>query len=251
MQFILRLIFAAGFLFLLTCCQKKDEGLSSQETKTQKAIQLTEKGLYSEALEILQEEQSINPSERVQTLIASTYAARAGVKVENYWGFVVGYESLFGTKKSKPGAFDGLPPEVLTALKDLKGQLELLQAIQGRIELIPYVTEVQRDDVLLAQEALQGTTSAGARLYRAILAIIVLRSTIPEGAKVFDQLSKDAKICAQNFSLASDWFTFNYEMLEGLLSDLEVAFPSQKTEIIKIKGQIKSNPLTVGQVCRK
>ncbi len=253
MKFIFKIYLIAACLLFLGSCQKKEESISDQESQTQKAIQLTEQGRFEEALSILHRESEKNPSERLQVLKASVYAARAGIKVENYWGFVVGYESLLGPAETPTqDALGDLPEVARGPLKGLKNELAILKMVSRRIEKIPTVTDAQRADLLLAQEALQETQSAGARLYRGVLGIIILKASILEASTVIAESAEAIKTpCAKNWDLGIQWLRFNYEILHGILQDLQVAFPSQKSAIAQIQSQIQMKDISLERVCPK
>lgn len=253
LKFFFKTALIAACVLLLGSCQKKEESISDQESQTQKAIQLTEHGRYDEALFILNRESEKNPSERMQILKASVYASRAGIKVEKFWGFVVGYESLLGPNEaSQKDPLSDFPEAVKEPLKGLKNEIALLQKISQRIEQIPAVSGAQREDLLLAQETLQETTSPGARLYRGVLGIIVLKASILEASSVIAASAEAVKTpCAKNWDMGIKWLRFNYEILNGILQDLQIAFPSQKTAIDNIQNQIRLDDISVGRVCPK
>lgn len=264
-----RLILSLGLFLFLTSCQKKDESISDQESQTQKAMQLLEKDQFEEAIVILKSEQAKVPTDRVRTLLASAYAARAGIKVESYWGTVIGYESLISNSDMKDSGklkeeisimLPGLPEEAKKALKNIEPDLITFQKIRRRIESIPSVNVLQRTDLLLALETLQEVASPGARLYRAILGIIVLKSSLDESDRVIrGAVSAERSICAEQIQLGIRWLSFNYQILQGTLFDISQAFPSQKNEIENIKRNIglvdadlpQKTQLVMGLLCSK
>ncbi len=243
------------FILILTTilsvsCQEKKDNFATQESVTQHAISLMEDGKNSEAIQILKNENEKRPSERVQMLLASAYAGRAGIKVENYWGMIIGHESLIKTPQELEGKNDdlnleellgSLSPEIKKSLKGLDTNLYNLQRIQRRITQIPVVKEDQASDLALGIDVLKDTHSEGARLYRAILEVIVIRSSIDQGVQLISRASSGkSSLCTEDFGLAIQWIQYTYALLQDTLSDINVAFPSQKKPVEDIQNQLRS-----------
>lgn len=201
----------------------------------------------SEAIELLEKEKIQRPAERTQILLASAYANRAGIKVDKFWGFLVGFDNLLKSSKFFAGTdlgadtkevLEDLPVEIRTAMKGINVNLRDLQKIRTRLEQIPIVNEDQQKDVLLAIDSLETTKTSGARLYRAILELIMLRTAAENGYQLFVEISKKPKLdCNENITQALNWIEYTNNIFQNLLADVLVAFPTQEKEIARMQVQ--------------
>lgn len=233
---------------LLASCAKSEKD-SRPEDQTSQATTHMERGEYTEAISILVNLQTSHPEDaKISLHLASAYAGRAGLRVENYWGFTVGYKGLF-RKAPEPQAgplidlkgFESqAPKELRDAVTHLNGNLKEFYKIRRRLEQIPYVNADKRQDLYRALDAIKGHPTAGGRLYRSVLGLVVTRSTIEDTASVFNSWSKrNYPLCDAEFRLLVDWIAFSAGVLEELADDLSVAFPKDRAEFKRAEGELK------------
>ncbi len=206
-----------------------------------------DKGQNDEAIALLKLEFSNRPSERTQILLASAYANRAGIKVESYWGFLIGYDSLLkGSKIFAENNDDNdadeiiaqLPSEVRSSMQELNSTLRELLKLRKRLKQIPLISENQKADIQTAINTLADTQSHGARLYRSILELILLRTTIENGYLFLSDFSKKPKIdCTKKMSQALSWIQVSTVLFQNFLSDFLLAFPTEEAEIKRLQSQ--------------
>jgi hypothetical protein len=187
-------------------------------------------------------------------VLASAYAARAGVKVQSYWGFVIGYEALLpeATKKTSDLAqeqfFHAETVQALSKVIDPKLVEQIntgfvqLNAIMSRIEKIPYIDHDKRVDIQAAVKELSSVKTEGASLYKAILEIVLLRSAVGDiRDRVTHMTSKNISICQDDGQELMTWIQYSYKLLENLLADAGDAYPSRKPDIEKVSTVLNAN----------
>lgn len=226
---------AALLVLFLGSCQKETPEDRS-ESRVDRALRLMDRGEHDEAILILEKEAA---GERVHQLLASAYAARAGVRVQDYWGFVVGYRSLL--KEEKPLTLPGLDLKILpegTArearelLERINSSLAEFARVRQRAEQIPYVKREARPDLHRAVQVLTGLQSRGARLYRAILELILIRSAVDDmGVVIRAWEKKSFDFCSEPFAITVEWMVYSSSLLIEALEDLSVAYPSQAPQL--------------------
>ncbi len=233
-------------------CQKQEGDLSKQEDVQDKATTLIERGQNDEAIRLMIEELKKNPvSDRSRQILASAYANRAGIRVENYYGFAVTYNSLikgpedFSKKNSAEEnvdiseIFPALPDQAKNALRQLAPNLAIIQKIRGRLIQVPLVNAEQSKDLLLAVEVLRPTTSPGAHVYRAILDLIVLRSHFDRNIQLIG-LAASEDGCQRNLDIAMRSLQSSFGLLQQFLDDLAQAYPSSAANLLGTQQQLES-----------
>ena len=244
---------------LCTSCTRSDDA-SSEDKQVSNATEAIDKGDFDRAINDLtllqarttpvglanasQHETSAPASgstTRIAMVLASAHAAKAGVRVENFWGFVVGYAKLFrpkdvsdtgltevelrdlASKKSAPA---------LQFLANLTLNLNQLTLILSRMREIPYLSFESRQELVKAIAALDSVSTEGAHLYRAILEIILLRSNLEDSGLVLNNWSSEHyQFCSGNFIELTGWLVDASDLISAVLTDLVYAFPSKKTEL--------------------
>ena len=242
------LLFILSSLLILSSCQKKDDR-ASDDTQFRKANAYIDKGDYDSAISILSAMKTDSSEPKVSIALASAYAGRAGVKVEKYWNFVVGYQPLMNRKPDpdEPPAIDisslpgPLPKEALQLVKNLNQNIQEFNRIQKKAALIPYVAYAQRPDLVKAIEALTDVETQGAHLYRAILELVLLKSAIEDAARLANHWAKNKfDLCSPDISKTSEWVTYSLHISDQILSDLRGAFPSRTEDFTKMQANVRS-----------
>lgn len=207
------------------------------------------KGQNDEAITLLKKELTDRPAERIMILLASAYANRASVRVDSYWGFLIGYDNLLKNSKffadseeqiDLKDVLNAMPSEVRKSVQDLNLNLRNLYQIRKRLDQIPLVNETQQKDLLLAIETLEDAKTQGGRLYRGILELILLRTAAETSYQILMDVAKNPKLdCRENLGQAVDWIRYTNKLFQNLLEDVILAFPSQSKEVESLQSQSK------------
>lgn len=254
-------IFLLCVLQISLSCSKKSD-LSEADQKLAKATRLVDQRDYDGAIELCQSVLNAESNERATRILASAFSGKAGIHVEDYWGFVIGYEGLVGPDQKAIDIPLGGLRLFAASSKDLEGQakslkilLDQIVAIQKRIEKIPYLESSKRVHLHQAIEALTKSSTRGGRLYRAILSIILVRSGLEDSQKFLTELSiRQNKLCSQT-SLADDssilLMSMNLVNSLGLfiesLKDLSAAFPDGLKDLRSYMPELGIAEMTLRQ----
>jgi|GEM_PF-4229906 len=232
-------IFLIGVLQFGMSCSKKSD-LSAVDQKLAQATRLVDQRDYDGAIELCQTVLKAEKNERATRILASAFSGKAGIHVEDYWGFVIGYEGLVGPDQKAFNIplggfrlFAASSKNLENQAQSLKILLDQLVAIQKRIEKIPYLESSKRVYLNQALDALSESSTRGGRLYRAILAIILVRSGLEDSQKFLGELSVQQNTICIQASAADDskilLLSMNLVNSLGLfinsLKDLSLAFP--------------------------
>ncbi|MBS1971008.1 MAG: hypothetical protein JSU04_11910 [Bdellovibrionales bacterium] len=215
--------------------------------------QLIDKGDYDGAIRELQKLALEDQRPSVKVALASAYAARGGIRVENYWGFVIGFdaplvppdsiptnatiESLQKIAKQAKGDID---PRDLNALGGIVNALSVWERYKDRVDAIPVVTGAALADVQIAAETLKTVQTPGGRLYRAILNLILFKSYITASQGLWDQFNAAIAellaghievLCKFDFEKILNWLNpITYHLTETL-DDLIIAYPDERKDL--------------------
>ena len=215
----------------------------------QTATQLIDQGRYDEAIQILENDRAPQDDSKVTTALASAYAARAGVKVEDFWGFVIGYDRLLfaspASNDTVPMSIDvkslpaGLSRSTVDFLKNLNVNLSQVNSIIARIKQIPYVPAERRGDLNHAIGVLSRTTQPGARLYRSVLSVIVLQSEFKDLSPSLTEWAKsNYSLCDETLASFADLLVDVRDHLFWMTDDLAYAYPTKADQFHQLQTQI-------------
>jgi len=208
-------------LLMILGCQNKNPDV--HKDPLDENYRLIDRGDYSQAISRLSDLSQQDQRPQVRVALASAYAARAGIKVEQYWGFVIGFkapllktdniqvnatiDSLQKIAKKAKGQMD---EHDMQALSGLIRALATWDRYQERIDAIPVVTGDSLTDLDRAVEVLANVQTPGGRLYRAILNLILFKSYVVASKDYwssFDQVVKRVisgdiqNLCQYNFNV--------------------------------------------------
>lgn len=217
------------------------------DTRLNQAARAIDEGRFDDAITIASDVVASSPKEeRAKLVLASAYAGRAGIRVENFWGFLIGFDGFVdegGTKLS----VDVLGLRKYPMPANTKGQmlsqfreiLAVLMALQKRIFKIPYLELASREDLRLGIEALKDSNSQGARLYRAILLMVLIRSGIEDTQNEMKGLENDPDpLCNSQAGKSVEWFTYTIAHLLDMVLDLTLAFPTGLKDVVAVKDEV-------------
>lgn len=261
------LLFSLSLLLVSSCGPRKDKAVEREPLE--QAYRKLDQGNVDVAIADLEELRKTDSRPEVLEALASGYALRAGLKVENYWGFLVGFRApLLNVEKIENsgtmarwrrlwGQFDGHiewpQPKGFAAWAEMLASAELWRE---RIESLPEITESGELDLLRALELLKDHPKPGARLYRALLALIVVKHRVVLGMTGWGlveervtQLAIEAKpaelsalVCGLNLPSFQAWARDLLLVFQGATEDLVVSFPSQEKDF---KGAFEKSELLV------
>lgn len=240
------------FLFFLPACQKKQKTQSIRNT-TEKATVLIDKGDYSSAIELLESEMN-SPAftsdnrEELSLVLASAYAARAGIKIENYWDYLIGFDTFVKTIESANSNFDMIPesmvPENLDLetkekIKQINANIKNIKAIEQKAAKIPLISESGSSDILRARYFLKSTVKPSSKLYRSMLTAVQLKHHLSQKTQfLIKTLNNESDWCAIHISELSSWIDEALSLIDDGLEDLAVAIPSEKENYKRMQTDI-------------
>jgi len=189
--------------------------------------------------------------------LASAYAARAGIMVNNYWGFAIGFKKKSNLETSnldhtltsllKIDELQFLGDEERLKLQSIVSSLSQLKYLVERFDNLPLINALGKKDIELAIDVLEDLPSKGARVYRAILGAVLVKYTVlteteswkielnlnetslNQSPKVF--AGNNARRCFPSFSRLINSIESIFQVLIPLRSDLSYAFPSDGNKI--------------------
>lgn len=223
-------------LFLSSCIKASSPPPS--ETHISRATHYIDQGDYDTAIEILEKGLPYDNNSEMRLVLASAYAGRGGVKVENYWDYLIGFDA-FAKEKSADAHTDIIPmnliPEALdekykTALIQFNKDFAKLQQLEKKADKIPAIAAENRPDLLRARSLLLQVNTPSARLYRSILTVVVVKSELPEGNALLESWSKEKyDLCFPIANKVSVWFSNILYLIDEGLEDLSYAYPNDKS----------------------
>ncbi|WP_413612466.1 hypothetical protein [Bdellovibrio sp. HCB-110] len=192
-----------------------------------KGFSMMDQGHYDEAISYFAELAASDPHYHVKMALASAYAGRAGVKIEQIYSFVVVKNISSNYLRLTGLAIDKQTSELMNTLARYSEQWNR----------IPDATTNARRDLQSALKALEGTKEPGARLYSATLRVVLLKSSVVEGVKSW-KIKTTQKVCTDDLRPYFDW---GLRIVEGLLflaEDLRGAFPEREQEYQDIHSRL-------------
>ncbi|MBK9321883.1 MAG: hypothetical protein IPM97_02805 [Bdellovibrionaceae bacterium] len=246
--------------FIFTCgCQKNEA--NNRRDPIDDGYVLIDRGSYSEAIQNLTNLSQVDKRPQVLVALGSAYAARGGIKIEQYWGFIISFkapvvkeespttgsitESLFKVSKQKG-------PKVEKKIKALGGLAKtssVWDQYKDRIQTIPSVKGEQLKDMQRAVDVLANVKTPGGRLYRALLNLIIFKSYVDESQDFwtdFNDVIGDvvngeiAVLCDFDFDEILKWLGPISHHLTETLTDLTIAFPEKEVDLIIGKNLVQA-----------
>jgi hypothetical protein len=233
--------------FSLLGCQGQKNEQTDPVTAAHKQI---DKGDYTGAINTLEDVHKSDPRPQVKMSLASAYAARAGVKLEQLWTFVeilkappitiqviLKHPVYEQTRKFILENALRMPESFKNDLKTVGKTMAAFDLYRARVEMLPYVSEAGRSDLERAVQILASSPTKGSKLYRAVLNLIVLRSDLKDGFNVWELGTKD--ICAIKLVSFPPWLSQQFNRLAEISRDLKIAYPSKANEFISFEAEVE------------
>ena len=252
--------------FLLNSCNFKTQNSPATELTIEEKISTANmqinKSNYTGAVATLREAKKIDPKNpKISIMLASSFAGIANILVADYWGFVVGYEPLIDGLKKNEGSlqsFGFFDFSILPSLDEASG-IEFWKNIRkflGQVDFtlaflqkIPPVNSEQYYYLSLATKELEDVFTPGGRLYRAILNLILLRSSFDEMSKHLPlfvaSTKKGSKFCGTEFSFFFNRILKCLDLLPEVMVDLTIAYPKNTNSIQETRNLLVKNKLEI------
>lgn len=216
------------FVSVVSCSSKED--IETRENRMHRGFKMIDEKKYDDAISYFTDLAAKDDHYQIKLALASSYAARAGVKIENIYGFVVAKHS----------------PTVDLQLSDLpldqqvNNTIDNLQKIATQWEHVPSVSLNATADLQTALRVLAQNTEPGVRLYAATLRVVVLKSNINEGVKNWNRTRKNKQhICTKDLRPYWEWILKIINGLKVLTVDLEYSFPQRSEDILQMRAEIE------------
>lgn len=256
---VLRL-FLGGVLVLgvlSSCAPARDPSIDKEPLE--KAHRSIDRGDYDSAISYLEDLSRRDGRPEVRQTLAAAYAGRAGLHVEKYWGFLVGFQapllrpedlqstsSFSQLRKLFTGVETKSLPEKAPPVAHLGQSMATFELWRQRMDTLPSLDPQQLADLERAVAVLEGSPKAGARLYRALLGLTLLKTEVATGFTGWAQVQQHLmqldwshpqseenrrKLCAMDLSSFRIWLGQTLRKLAVVANDVSAAFPSKKVEI--------------------
>ncbi|QLY26463.1 hypothetical protein [Bdellovibrio sp. KM01] len=230
---------------LASCSSEKPE---TREQKMNRGFEYLDQQNYDQAIAYFQKLLKEDGHPQVRMALASAYAARAGIRIENIYNFVV--------VKHRPVM--RIQIENLNFSEQTNEVIHNLEKFLAQWEQVPDVNSQGRTDLEKAVGILAETDNGGARLYSAILRVVVLKANVGEGIVSWNLQTQSTgqKLCVQDIRPWWSWCEKVINSLDSLGNDLEKAFPKKgeelkqyRAQLSQAKVQMKNVTIPVGEQC--
>jgi hypothetical protein len=245
-------IYLVCSIFCLTSCYTYVRNEPGQ-SRVDRAMHMMDEGRFDEAIEELKIVHEQIPSERNSQLLASAYAGRAGLRVEDYWDFVVGFKPWRDLDVSEEMPLSKLELQKISEklsesdrerFLKLQEDFKELARLRKRVDTIPLFAKEKSGDLTEAIRLLESTETRGARLYRAVLGLVLLKSSFEDGAGLSTQWESDGfELCTKTFPALIEWIGTSFANLQEILADIGKAYPHEQSEIVRWQEQLKVRDL--------
>lgn len=240
-------------LTMISACHKVSDKTPAED-HIAKATTYIDQGDYSSAIELLEDTMKHEDTYEVRLVLASAYAGRAGVKVENYWDYLIGFDAF--AKDKGPEVFPDLVPadmipeklddKAKAHLKTLNENFKDLQRLEKKADKVPIIATTDRPDLKRARDLLERTSSASSKLYRSLITVVLVKSEIQDGKALVTAWS-DAKFdpCFPVAIGLSSWLSKVLDLVSEGLNDLGKAYPDDNDNYQAMRSDVdKGNVYT-------
>lgn len=231
-------------MFFLTACQNQG-GFGSADDSLDEGYKYIDQGDYDQAISKLEILAQKDPRPAVKVALASAYAARGGIRVENYWGFAIGFENPLVTEppistSARLVGVRGLNAREVQALGGIIHTMAVWERYKERVDAIPVVEGKALWDLKAAVRVLRAVETPGGRLYRAILNLILFKSYLSASQGLWDEFNKIIAdlvsgnievLCRFEFENILEWLEPITLHLSEAIEDLMWAYPQDRAEL--------------------
>lgn len=199
----------------------------TRESRLSAGHKLIDQGRYDEAIGYFKEFLQEDSHPHVKMALASAYAGRAGIRIEKIYTFVV--LRNFQTEIA--------PLEGLSLDHQTQSLVRSLSKYSQHWKKVPLLSEEGRHDISAAVAVLDHEANSGARLYSAVLRVVLLKSVVEQGLQSWSRVHKHS-LCSDQLQPYFQWMIDLTDTLILVLQDLQRAFPDQKSEYAKYESDL-------------
>lgn len=251
---------ALGLIILVSFGCNRNNSSESNDSQVEEAYQLIDDGQYTQAIDLFRALMQTNDTPTIRIGLASAYAARAGILVQNYWDLILplikrptdnNNEQKAKIEKLKADwklIILKLPKEAQDTLTANENNVfkayENIENIKARFEKIPLLANMdQVADIATARAIIIDVTSPGAHLYRALLSLILIRFEVNSSINHFnlsmELLKNHEKNCSQELNFWVTHLSSISSLISDLIIDLKIAYPTKSNEIEPFEKEFK------------
>lgn len=237
-------------LSILSCQQNPSDSQESENAVISKAHRMMDESNFDGAVRYLDSKSAQwSSSERFLITWASAYALRAGLRVENYWDLVVGFDAFAPQRAPLPAEApligqDKIPKElgeeekkILTRLNDTWKDF---RELQRQADKIPLLSKSSTGDLSRARDILSSTQSRGSRLYRALVIVTYLKADLVQADEWFQSAqSKSNPLCSAELQYLSFWLNDSLYWVHEGLGDMSRAYPENESQYQRIRDDLQ------------
>lgn len=259
--FLVIFLYVVAAILAFSGCQ--NNSVTKQMDRNREfGYQLISSGQFDDAIAFFKGLVASDPSPENFMALSSAYVGRARVETGDYWNFIMSFraepeediraesELARRIEEIRISFQDSLTPKQLKQLEDAQNAVFAAEKFGRRFLSIRVIEPAQLADLESAIDVLKLSKYQGARLYSAILKIIIMRTTVETGIRSWERWveeilpieiaknghsnSKRSKAinCIINLRSIIDWGKKLIYETKSIGSDLAIAFPSQEPQII-------------------
>jgi len=252
---------ALGLIILVSFGCNRNNSIESNDSQVEEAYQLIDDGQYTQAIDLFRSLMQTDDTPTIRIGLASAYAARAGILVQNYWDLILPLikkptDSGNNEQKAKIEKLKvdwkliilKLPQEAQDTLNANEDNVfkayENIENIKARFEKIPLLTNLEQvADIATARAIIIDVSSPGAHLYRALLSLILIRFEVNSSINHFNLSMESLKSLVNNCSQELNFWVTHLGSISSLISDLiidlKIAYPTKSSEIEPFEREFK------------
>ncbi len=242
-------VFFLSLCLFASGCQQANSPVNAQKNLQDRATTLIEQDHNDEAIAIMQADLDVHPdSDTDRQILASAYANRSGIQIQDYYGFTISYNSLISQANDVSSSEEstdlatilpGLTAAQKQLLQPLLQDLDLILKMSNRIAQIPSVSESQVNDLTTAALVLEPANSPGAHLYRVILEVILLKFDFTQTAQSVTAVIAGTD-CQNRVSTLSQQLQASLQLVDQVLYDFSLAFPSNAASVLEFQNKVSA-----------
>lgn len=257
-------------LLFVGACQRASEQKSFAKD-VEWGYQLIDDHHYSEAIDLFWRIIHQEDSDTARLGLASAYAARAGIRIEQYWSLLKPnlqstsphqtVLSAEGVDEKYQKVLNTLPPAIQLAIQskgpELQKSYETFLSLQRRFLQIPLLKSPEAaQDIYIAKKLLNPKASRGAALYRSLFSLVLFRYESESLFVSFKDLSekndskKEKALCKGGLSQWVGRWEKPIRLMDDFIADLKAASSTNVKDIESFESEFnnaKAQILTSGQ----
>jgi hypothetical protein len=247
---VFSVLLGSFLLSSLSCQQNPSDSQESESAVISKAHRMMDESNFDGAVQLLDSQaHRWSSSERFLITWASAYALRAGLRVENYWDLVVGFDAFAPQRASSLAeapliSQDKIPKELgeeeRKILSRLNDSWKDFRELQRQANKIPLLSKSSKGDLTRARDILSSTQSRGARLYRALVIVTHLKVDLVQADEWFQSAQRISNpLCSAELQYLSFWLNESLFWVHEGLGDMSRAYPENESQYQRIRDDLQ------------